>query len=258
MPDLPAGFVGFDVGRTTVVCAEYVADATRRALESGTLYRYAETHPTVRALAGRGIAYAATLPADVERVVVRHNRHGGLLAPLTRDLFRPPTRAPYELATSERLRRSGVATPTMLGYAIYPAVPGFCKVDVMSREVSDSFDLSTVLMDADRSRHADAWRATNRLLASLHEIGARHHDLNVKNILLRHAPHGGFEAMVLDVDRVEFAPVGESVAQANAARLMRSAKKWQTHWGAPITDAELADLAELIGTPQRAVANTES
>ena len=35
-------------------------------------------------------------------------------------------------------------------------------------------------------------------------------------------------------------------ASANAARLLRSAKKWQTEHGAPISDAELAALAALL------------
>ena len=243
---LPAGFVRFSVGATTVVCADYVADATRRALDAGTLFAYAERHPTARALAGRGIAWAATLPGDVERVVVRHNRHGGLLAPLTRDLFVAPTRAPYELATSERLRRAGVATPTMLGYVTYPALAGLCRVDVMSREVVDSFDLSAVLLDESSARRGEAWLATRTLVTSLNEIGARHHDLNVKNVLLRHAPRGGLEAMVLDVDRVEFVPVDDRVAAANAARLMRSARKWKEVRGAPISEAELAEWAALF------------
>ncbi len=246
---LPAGFVRFSAGATTVVCADYVADATRRALDAGTLFAYAEQHPTARALAGRGVAWAATLPGDVERVVVRHNRHGGLLARLTRDLFLAPTRAPYELATSERLRRAGVATPTMLGYVTYPALAGFCRVDVMSREVADSFDLSAVLLDDSDARRREAWLATRTLVASLNEIGARHHDLNVKNVLLRHAPRGGLEAMVLDVDRVEFVPVDDRVAVANAARLMRSVRKWKEVRGAPISEGELAEWSALFLRP---------
>jgi 3-deoxy-D-manno-octulosonic acid kinase len=249
---LPAGFVGFSVDRTDVVCAEYVADAARTALAAGTLYRYAETHPSARALAGRGIAYAATLPGDVERAVIRHNRHGGLFARVTQDVFQRPTRAPYELATSERLRRSGVPTPTMHGYALYPVAPGFCRVDVMSREVSDSFDLSAVLVDRARAPLDEAWRATAQLVASMNEIGARHHDLNVKNILLRHAPRGGLEAMVLDVDRVQFMPVGDDVAAGNAGRLLRSARKWKGERGADISDDDIEALAELLRSPQPA------
>jgi hypothetical protein len=244
--DLPAGFVRFSVGETEVVCADYVADATRKALGAGSLYAYAAHHPTMRALSGRHAVYAATLPFDVERVVVRRNHHGGMLGPVIGELFRYPTRAPHELETSERLRRAGVATPTMLGYAIYPTIPGLCRVDVMSREVVDSFDLSTILMDSDLTRRLEAWHATQQLVVTLNEIGARHHDLNVKNVLLRHAPRGGLEAFVLDVDRVEFVRVDGKAAAANAARLIRSAKKWQTDRGASISDAEIAEVSALL------------
>jgi hypothetical protein len=84
----------------------------------------------------------------------------------------------------------------------------------------------------------------------MNEIGARHHDLNVKNVLLRHAPRGGLEAMVLDVDRVEFLRVGDAVAAGNAARLIRSARKWKAERGAAISDADIAHLTELLGAPQ--------
>ena len=73
---LPAGFVRFSAGGSDVVCARHVADAVREAMNAGTLYRYGEQHPQARSLAGRGIAYAVPLPNDVERVVIRHNRHG--------------------------------------------------------------------------------------------------------------------------------------------------------------------------------------
>jgi 3-deoxy-D-manno-octulosonic acid kinase len=48
-------------------------------------------------------------------VVVRHAWHGGLLAPLTRDLFAPPTRAPHELRVALRLADAGVPTPEVVG-----------------------------------------------------------------------------------------------------------------------------------------------
>jgi 3-deoxy-D-manno-octulosonic acid kinase len=255
-PALPAGFVRTHVGPIELVCADYAVDAARGILAESTLFEYAERHPTARALAGRGVAYAATLPGNVERVVVRHNRHGGLLAPLTRDLFRPPTRAPYELRTSERLRRLGVPTPAIVGYAIYPAPLGACRVDVMSREVPDSFDLSTLLVDPDQTRRREAWFATRVLLDALSDVAARHHDLNVKNVLLRHGPHGGFDAMVLDVDRVAFVRTGAEAAAGNVARLMRSVKKWQTKHRAPISDDELLDIGDFLRAPQSSDSST--
>jgi len=245
-------FVRFAVGRAEVVCARHVADGVRAALDHGTLYRYAEAHPHVRALAGRGIAYAVPLPKSDERIVVRHNRHGGMFAPLTRDLFRRPTRAPHELNTSERLRAAGVATPVMLGYILYHVIPGVVRADIFSREIRDSFDLSGILISPEPADVLHAWSATHRLVAALADAGARHRDLNVKNILLHRTPAHGFDAYVLDVDRVEFTEDRLEANEANIARLMRSARKWQEVFGAPISDAELGDLETLLRGPQPA------
>jgi hypothetical protein len=254
-------FVSFTVGRADVTCASHVAAAIRSVLDQGTLYGYAESHPAARPLAGRGVAFAVTLPGEIERVVVRHNRHGGLLASVRRDLFRPPTRAPHELRMSEQLRASGVPTPLMLGYVVYRVVPGFVRADVFSREVPDSFDLSAVLLAPEPADVVQAWSATRRLLRRLAEAGARHRDLNVKNILLQRkgaAAGRGLDAYVLDVDRVEFPADRAGVDEANIARLLRSARKWQQVHGAAISDSELRDLEALLRRPAQAVASTRS
>jgi 3-deoxy-D-manno-octulosonic acid kinase len=239
---LPAGFVQFTVARARVVCAAELEHAVRTALEDdGTLYTFASRQTGARALAGRGVAYAVALPGEMDRVVVRHNRHGGLLAPLTGDVFRWPTRAPLELRVSERLVAAGVATPPIAGYALYRAAPGFWRADVMTREIPDSADLSTILMAPGDDRGA-AFAAAAALVASLAAAGARHHDLNVKNVLLHSAP-GGIEALALDVDRVTFDGDRQAVLEANLARLLRSARKWRELRGARVSESELDELA---------------
>ncbi|HEX4681727.1 MAG TPA: lipopolysaccharide kinase InaA family protein [Gemmatimonadaceae bacterium] len=254
-------FVSFTVGRADVTCAPHVASAIRSVLKESTLYGYAESHPGARPLAGRGVAFAVSLPGNVERVVVRHNRHGGLLASLRRDLFRPPTRAPHELRMSGQLGAAGVPTPVMLGYVLYRAMPGFMRADVFSREVPDSFDLSAILVAPEPADVVQAWSATRRLVRRLGEAGARHRDLNVKNILLqrkstRAGP--GLEAYVLDVDRVEFPFDRAAVNDANVTRLLRSARKWQQVHGAAISDSDLRDLEALLRRPAQTVASTRS
>ncbi|HTE44490.1 MAG TPA: lipopolysaccharide kinase InaA family protein [Gemmatimonadaceae bacterium] len=244
--ELPAGFVTFAVAGSRVVCAGDIADAIRRAMTGATLYEYAERHPYARALAGRGVAYAVPLPGDVERVVIRHNRHGGLFAPLTRDVFLAPTRAPLELHVSEALRARGVATPHVLGYVTYRATAGFQRADVMTREVPNSADLSTALLSDDASIRESALVATASVVRALSQAAARHHDLNVKNILLRGVDAPAPEAMVLDVDRVTFAGSSDDVLEANLARLLRSATKWQTLHGARVTNGELHELAASV------------
>jgi 3-deoxy-D-manno-octulosonic acid kinase len=247
----PAEFVSFDTRSAHVVCEDRFTPAIRDALESGSMYEYARAHPSARALAGRGVAYAVPLPGDETRVVVRHNRHGGLLAPLTGDLFRWPSRAPLELATAQRLVAEGVATPAVVCYALYPAGAGLCRADVVTLEIPASRDLSAAIMSPDRVERARALGATARLLTSLAAAGARHHDLNVKNVLLRDGAGGSLEALVLDVDRVAFASDRAAVLEANLARLFRSARKWRDRQGAPVTDAELAEVAALVRAPAR-------
>jgi hypothetical protein len=239
VPDAPPGFVRFEFDTSLVVCSTHVAEAVREALGAGTLFRYAERHPRARALAGRGVAYAVPLPGEVEQVVIRHNRHGGMFARLTRDVFRPPTRAPLELEMSGRLRSAGVQTPAVLGYVVYQAPAGFCRSDVMTREVTDSFDLSFAIMSEDQTLRARALLAASNLVSALSDANARHHDLNVKNVLLHETDRDALEAFVLDVDRVEFVRTAAEAREANVARFLRSARKWRSDHGAPVTETEL-------------------
>lgn len=256
-PELPPGFIRFAVAHATITCAVGVADAMRKALSGGSLYAYAERHTLARALVGRGVVYAVPLPGDAERVVVRHNHHGGLLAAVRGDVFLPPTRAPRELQISEHLRHHGVPTPTMLAYVTYPALAGLRRVDVMTREVPNAVDLSVSLRSADPGERARALAATAQLVTALSDIGARHHDLNAKNVLVHHSDDLMLEALVLDVDRVTFDDGVNDAREQNLARLLRSARKWQLHQGARVTDAELDDFAALV-RDHRAVPSTTS
>jgi 3-deoxy-D-manno-octulosonic acid kinase len=242
---LPAEFTRFAAGSTEVVCATHLAQSLRDIVARETLYDYAARLSTARPLAGRGTAYAISLATD--SVVVRHNRHGGLLAPITGDLFRAPTRAPLELERSRRLVEHGVPTPVMLAYAIYHAPFGLRRVDVVTREVTQSFDLSDAFMSDDVARRAAAIEATATLVVALSAVGAHHADLNIKNVLLHPSPTDAsvLEAMVLDLDRVRF-DEPEIVFDWNLDRLLRSARKWRDERGARVTQAELTELGALV------------
>jgi hypothetical protein len=255
------GFEYAGVRGITIVARYGWLDEIRIALESGTLYEYASRHRASRALSGRGIAYAAPLP-NGGRVVVRHNRHGGMLAPLTGDLFLPPSRAPFELVTSLRLARCGVPTPEIVAYVIYPAKWLFCRSDVASREIPASADLAAILTGGDEPERRAALDAAARLIGQLSACGARHHDLNVKNVLLARGDSSVKEAplltaYVLDVDRVEFRRAGDPrVTEGNLERFMRSARKWRELYDARVDETELAALADMVR--RFAVANSST
>jgi tRNA A-37 threonylcarbamoyl transferase component Bud32 len=202
-----------------------------------TLIQYAEGHPASVMLEGRGAAYAVPLPGNAARVVVRHNRHGGVFAALTGDRFLAPTRAPRELALSRALRERGVPTPEILAYAIYPPVGILQRSDVCSHEIAPSRDLAAVILREHADSRFGGLEMAAALVAMLSRAGARHHDLNAKNVLI-----SDHLAYVLDVDRVSFGESPAAALEKNLRRLIRSLRKWRDVRGAAITEPEISHL----------------
>ena len=207
-----------------------------------TLYDWAASRADARAMQGRYIAYAVPLPGMDVNVVVRHSSHGGLLSPLTRDVFREP-RAPTELRISWTLRHVGIPTPRVLGYALYPVLSStLWRADVVTREITDGADLARVLSgDGEEFDPVKSIAATIVLLRQLARTWAYHPDLNVKNILIAPDEQGEPMAYVLDVDTLRFAQ--KNAEPMNAARLLRSARKWLAREGGP----GFATLIERLG-----------
>jgi 3-deoxy-D-manno-octulosonic acid kinase len=195
------------------------------ALAYGTIYDYAARRKDRREFQGRGPAYAISIH-DVN-VVVRHVRHGGFFAPITRDIFLGSTRAPYEFDVSTRLRAGGVATPRVLAYLRYHVAPGLRRADVVTEEIPDAADLLTVLKTLPPDSDGRPVRiAVGVLINDLLQLGAEHEDLNVRNILIARPKEPRPLAYVLDVDRVRWRPPrAPEVALANWNRLSRSAAK---------------------------------
>jgi hypothetical protein len=207
-----------------------LASAVREILDGQTLYAHAAAQLDRRIFVGRGPAYAASI-ADVP-VVVRHTRHGGLLAPLTRDIFLAPTRAPHELAASLRLRAAGVRTPEVLGYATYRAGPLLRRSDVMTREIPEGQSLSASLRGGPTpAARADLHHAVDALVEQLSRAGAFHADLNMANVLIAPGASGAPEAFALDIDRVTFPGASQQrLARLNTLRLRASARRLGLEW----------------------------
>lgn len=244
---VPPGYVRLSADGVEGAALASLAEPVREALRDGTLFDYAAHHTEARALTGRGVAWAVPLPDDAARVVVRRSRHGGILARFTGERFLGATRAPRELEISLRLERLGVSTPEVVAYATYPAGQVFRRADVVTREIPDANDLAAMLAASDPGVRRQALAATARLLASLTDAGARHPDLNIKNVLLARDENGELQACVLDVDRVWFDVPGDpSITDANLHRLSRSARKWRRLYGLPVEEVDLLWLAESV------------
>ena len=248
MPDLQktdilqCGYVQLFIHGCHAVALDWSSSTVEDALDGGTLHEWASIQPLREEMRGRGTVYAVDLPVNPPvSVVVRRNRHGGLLGSLTGEYFLTPTRAPLELSTSLRLAAAGIATPEVIAYAIYPAAGIFARSDVMTRRLPAGNDFPAAWMKANKTDRDLILLVTESLLVSLANAEAWHADLNLKNIYIA-GTGPDMTAYLLDVDRVTF-PGGVDIAGRNFRRLERSARKWRTRWGLDFDEKSLAQLA---------------
>jgi len=250
-PQAPPGYTRVVVRDATVIARHDAVAGVQEALkETRTLHCWAATVPGAKAFQGRATAWGTTLPRGGPAVVVRHARHGGLLAALTGDRFLWPGRAPWELEASERLRAAGVPTPAVVAYVLYPAGPGFCRCDVATARLPEGADFPQAWNEARADERDAMLTATAALVRALGLVAAQHEDLNAKNVYLTREGRG-WRAFALDVDRVRFLPAGDTRATAlNLARLMRSLRKGRERSGLAISDEQLALLERrALGRP---------
>lgn len=236
-----------------MIAHESCVEWARGILPAHTLYEWAASQEDRRDLGGRVPAYSVLIPGQDRRVVVRHSHHGGLLGPLRGDLFLPPTRAPYELLVSHLLAGLGVRTPLVVAIAVYPVRRILRRSDVVSLELPGR-DLGQALRDQPDVDVRRGWLdSIAALIRSLTSVGAWHPDLNVGNVLLVESGQGAWDAYVLDIDRLQFAPPSDpTVRDANLDRLERSLRKLRARFGVGFDDAEIRQLRELASTPARA------
>ncbi|NUO65108.1 MAG: hypothetical protein HOQ11_14710 [Gemmatimonadaceae bacterium] len=236
----PPGYLHVSVARRRAVVRAREAADIRDALTWQTLHEWAARVPGAREYVGREFAYGVALPSSGTRVVVRHARHGGALQGLTQDLWIGAGRAPYELMAATRLDAAGVPTPRFVAYAVYRAALGLSRVDVAVEEIPDARDLAAVV--AERGGFDDTLlEPVAVLLSTLARAGARHEDLNLKNVLV--TTHDTTAAWAIDVDRVVFGAPRVRALEANIARLARSARKWRRGHALPFGEDRLGALA---------------
>ena len=239
---VPAGYERLLLGHAVAVARADFAISIRRSLVGAdgarnTLLEYAARQPGARVLQGRGTAYAVSLPQSTSRVVVRHNRHGGLFGGITGDRFLAPTRAPYELDVALALAKHGVPTPDVVAFVLYPPGGLLQRSDVATREITGGRDLADIVTRDGGPERAAAFAATAALIAAMARSGARHADLNAKNVLVTYET-----AYVLDLDRVTLGVSPGDALEANLARLGRSLRKWRDRFGAHISERDIAEL----------------
>jgi len=169
--------------------------------------------------------------ADTE-LVVRQYAHGGVLGRVAGTAFLGRRRMLNEFRLANHAFHAGVPTAVPVALRTERGPGPFIKAHLVTRKVPDAADLLQLAADLtcgaplshpQRRRLAAAVASA---VASMHDAGIVHADLNVKNILVQH-PLDGPRAFVIDFDKATLThsvPFGPRMA--NLARLDRSASKW--------------------------------
>jgi len=251
-PALPPDFETWTFEGGTAAARRDVAAAVRQALAgSATLYRWAAAQPGRRVFLGRGEAYGVSLGGAP--AVVRHARHGGLLAPLLGDLYIGAPRFYREAALARRLAEGGVRTPDVLAGVRYRAGPAH-RADVATAQAAgvDLVELFYGERPPSGDARAAALAAIGRLVRRLHDLGFIHPDLQLRNLLVRAAAGREADAWLLDVDTCRpMRANGDAERARNLERFYRSWAKWNGLRGPRLTDADRAvfSAAYLAGEP---------
>jgi len=198
---------------------------------------------------GRLPVRLVSLPT-VGNAVIRRYFHGGLIAPVTRDLFWGCRRVMAELVASETLRERHVATPKVLAAYMRKRGPGLFRACILTRYIENGVNLRQWIGETGRNRMQ--WREmllrVAKAIASLHEAGCGHRDLNLSNILV--TPERLF---ILDLDGARLAnPLSRARRGADLLRLYRSLRK-ETGCLEPLSARErlrfLSCYSRLSGAP---------
>lgn len=188
---------------------------------------------------GRGRTPSVALDPHTS-MVLRHYRHGGLLAPLFGSLFRGPGRPLRELLVCARAEAAGAPVPRVLCLVLWPVFGPFWSALIGTREERPASELLSALQKAGPDEAIRLARATGRAIRSLHDAGVEHRDLQLRNILV--VGDHGERIVVVDLDRAIFhrygiVPAGRRAR--NLGRLARSAVK-EGLWGGVVSARPVA------------------
>lgn len=231
----------------TGLAVGFAADWLEGVLSAGqTLHGWASERSSTSLPFGRGEIYAADSPfPQVERIVVRHYRRGGLLAPLLRDRYLRTgrTRPEREVRISAEARRRGIPTPLVVAAAWYGHGPVY-RGDLVTEMIPGAETLADLLFSGDRRPDAEAALTLSGGLISMLEANSiLHADLNAMNIVFSRND-GALYPHVIDLDRARI--TGNHDGHPMLLRLERSLRKLGEASGRPLAADDLTALRAAV------------
>jgi 3-deoxy-D-manno-octulosonic acid kinase len=168
---------------------------------------------------GRGTTWF--VQHDDHALVLRHYLRGGLISKLSTDqyIFQgiDKTRSFSEFNILQALSAQGFPVPKPAAAQVIKKGLMY-RADLLTHKIPDARDLVQVLQEA---RDSSFYSLLGQVIASFHQAGVFHADLNIQNIL--YDASGKF--WIIDFDRARIRKVQNAWQENNMKRLKRSFEK---------------------------------
>jgi 3-deoxy-D-manno-octulosonic acid kinase len=187
-----------------------------------------ESYGAAAGFYGRGDIRSVQM-ADGTTALFRRYRHGGILRSITgKWFFSWPPRPFRELSITEELRRRGFPTVEVYAACVGKIAGPFYRGWLVTRQLEGAHDLWAALHSGFcQSVGIEAvLKAVAAAIRRMHREGVYHHDLNLKNILVR-STATAVESHVIDFDKaiLVWGQLPAPLVQKNLDRLLRSIGK---------------------------------
>jgi hypothetical protein len=187
-------------------------------LDRASLERLWRDHADSRPDASRGRAATIRIAVPVDAVspgatatsetlLLKHLRHGGLWAKIAGAHYASLRRPFDELRATARLRARGAAVPRAAFAVGHRSAAGSWRATVATVEIPRSRDgASWLAAEPSSASLLRVARSVGSAVRRLHDLGARHPDLHIANILIENIGPNEERIWIVDLDRVR---VGE-------------------------------------------------
>ncbi|MFZ0679375.1 lipopolysaccharide kinase InaA family protein [Candidatus Binatus sp.] len=215
-------FSTFRIGRRELVIHRDIASQSAQIMQ-----KLGEITSAVEAGAGnRKSAYRLDLDGGVE-LFARRGRRGGMIASILNDVYFGMTPRPFtELALTIEAMRRGIPAAEPMGAMVEWIGPALYRGLFLTRAVRGMTLWEFVKTDDDPTVRRHVLEQARAAIDIMHTKGLFHADLNLHNLLVTQA-RDSFRVIIIDLDKSRLfdAPLSLAMRNANAARLVRSARK---------------------------------
>jgi hypothetical protein len=214
-------FSTFRIGRRELVVHRDIASYAAQIMQKlGALTSAVE--------AGAGNRQSAyRLDLNGLELFARRGRRGGMIASILSDVYLGMTPRPLnELAVTVEAMRRGIPVAEPMGAMVEWIGPALYRGFFLTRAVRGMTLWEFLKTDDDPTVRHHVLEQARTAIETMHNKGLFHGDLNLHNLLVTQARES-FTVIIIDLDKSRLfdAPLSVAMRHANAARLIRSARK---------------------------------